>query len=249
MGLVDVLVLCGQLLDAPHQTLEGLLVLGHAAAGLHHRTARPLRGLVHHEAIEALDLAELALGRVHGTVAKALLHPEQVDPGLGQRYANLNVLAVDLANVGEIGPASRALDANLDASVNHVEEGADAQRELIVATRPRPKSHNLHEDVVGHLNTLERVGLLELARVHHVLVELEALGRDPLLCLDGYDVVAADNLLAVAQAVVEAHLDGGVDVVEKRDQVDTRARLVLHYAALLVQFTLVLVHDLFFLVI
>ncbi len=69
-------VLNGQLLDPPHQRPERLLILGHARTRLHDRAL--LLTLVHHEPVQALDLAELVLGRVHRPVPEHLLHAEHV---------------------------------------------------------------------------------------------------------------------------------------------------------------------------
>ena len=257
MSLVDILVLGGQLIDAPDERLERLLVLGHATARLHHcraagrlspgaTAAARTRCTGEHESIEALEFAELVLARVHGSVAEALLYAEQVDPDVGQRKAYLDVLAVRVAHVGEVVARHGALDAQLHGTplLGHVHVAADLQRQLVVAARSSAKAHDLHQRVVGHVDALERMGELELGLVDDTLVELERLGRDPLLGLDGYDVVAADNLLAVAQTVVEADLDNRLGRVQKDDRVDARAAAVHQDAAVLVQRALVLVDRL-----
>lgn len=120
----------------------------------------------------------------------------------------------------------------------------DMKRQLVVAFGPRAESNELDPEVVGHLHTPERVRALELVAFEHVLVEHERLGRYPLLGLDGYDVVTADDLLAVAQTIVQADVDGRVRIVEERDERDSRATLVRQDATLLVQRALVLVEDL-----
>ncbi len=116
MSLVDVLVLDGQLIDAPHERLERLLVLGHATAGLHDRSAARVMvrtASVEHEAVEAFELAGLVLAGVDGPVAESLLHAEQVDPHVGQREADLDVLAVRVAHVGKVVARHGALDTQL----------------------------------------------------------------------------------------------------------------------------------------
>ena len=75
-------ILDGQLLYAPNERLERLLVLGHATAGLHDGTLL-MRALVQKKPVQALDLAKLVLGWVDSTVTKHFLHSEQVNPGVG----------------------------------------------------------------------------------------------------------------------------------------------------------------------
>jgi len=115
------------------------------------------------------------------------------------------------------------------------------QRQLVVAPGASPVAHDLDQKVIGHILTLEEVTPAELLLLNHVLVELEGLRADPLLGLDGNDVVAADYFLAVSEAVVHADLDGGRGGVEEADEEDAGATAVRKDAAVEVQAAVVLV--------
>ena len=56
---------------------------------------------------------------------------------------------------------------------------------------------------------------LEFAFVNNVLVELKRLGRYPLLCFDGYDVVATDDFSAMAKTIVEAYFYNGIGWIQE----------------------------------
>ena len=103
-----------------------------------------------------------------------------------------------LTKLSEISATNTSLDANLDAPPDHLHETSDMKRQLVVSLGSCSKANELDPEIVGHLNTAERVRSLELFLVEHVLVEHERLGRDPLLGLDRYDVVSAHDLFAVS---------------------------------------------------
>lgn len=102
-----------------------------------------------------------------------------------------------LAKLSEISSTNTSLDTNLDTPPDHLHETSDMKRQLVVSLGSCPKANELDPEIVGHLNTAERVCSLELVLVENVLVEHERLGRDPLLGFDRYDVVSAHDLFAV----------------------------------------------------
>jgi len=168
---------------------------------------------------------------VHRAVPEHLLHPEHIHPRVRQREPNLNLAAVLLAQLTEVVASHRRLDPYLAHPPHQTHVTPHLQRQLVVAPGPSPVAHDLDQEVVGHVLTLEEVTPAELLLLDHVLVELEDLRADPLLRLDGDDVVAADYFLAVAQAVVHADLDGGRGGVEEADEEDAGAAAVGEDAA------------------
>ena len=147
-------------------------------------------------------------------------------------------------DLAEVGAGHRALNPYLAPPAHQTHVAPHLQRQLIIPSRPRPEAHDLHEKIVRHLLALEAVRTRELAPLHHILVQLEDLRRDPLLRLDRNDVVAAHDLLAVAQTVVQADLDDGRGRVQEDAEQDAGAAPVLQDAAVPVQLALVFVHDL-----
>ena len=86
------LVALGQLIDPPDDRLEDMLVLGESGRDLD-ETGRQnaLRELG--QSLEAADAAGPARRRVNRPVFEAPLDAKQVDPGLGERKPDLDVLA------------------------------------------------------------------------------------------------------------------------------------------------------------
>jgi hypothetical protein len=151
-----------------------------------------------------------------------LLHPEQIDPALGNGKPDGNIFARNLAKFSRSKTGHQdvstkfhlkmlALGSTFSTSTpfstTHLIPGDDPsrlqlQRQLTVLRWAYPEPHQFNVTGVWWLE-LDHPAALILTLLH-TSMKFNAFQPDPFFGNDGYDVVAAHDLFALAPHVVDA---------------------------------------------